>query len=491
MKTNRFLIGILLVGVILGLITGCKGNKDTEGEENDTQIAIAIALTQTAAAIAPPTTPAPTFTPAQILTPPTPTPDVTNTPGAQGCTNNYTFIADVTIPDGTSINPGKSFIKTWRVKNSGTCTWDSTYQWVFSKGTQMNGNSTIPIEGTVAPGAEYQFSVNLVAPTAAGKHSGEWRITDNSGAPFGLVTVNIEVPGTPTPTPSASIAFNATKTSIMVGECTTLTWKVENVRAVYFQGKGVPGEGHEKVCPTKTTTYKLDIERLDGWKEGKQLIIEVKTSENLPEINYFRASKETIVSKEEIEISWSVQGEVDKVTLDGNEVPLSGYKFYSPVTDTTYTLKATGPGGSISQDLKISVITAPSETKGNAVLEAKANEDKDESYLALDGGNDIQFAIRTSPTAPPNYVLLPIAGNNVRIADMGATEPGYSGCYATAYNNTEVIIFGQARMDLSEDTDIYLCVKTDKGKYAQLRIADLEINDSDESAILSLDYSYW
>ena len=38
-----------------------------------------------------------------------------------------TFVADVTIPDGTYINPGASFTKIWRLKNTGTCAWTTQF----------------------------------------------------------------------------------------------------------------------------------------------------------------------------------------------------------------------------------------------------------------------------------------------------------------------------------------------------------------------------
>ena len=34
-----------------------------------------------------------------------------------------TFVSDVTVPDGTSFNPGDTFTKTWRLSNSGSTTW--------------------------------------------------------------------------------------------------------------------------------------------------------------------------------------------------------------------------------------------------------------------------------------------------------------------------------------------------------------------------------
>ena len=51
--------------------------------------------------------------------------------------DNATFISDVTIPDGTVLSPGRTFGKTWRLKNTGTTTWSSGYQLAFVGGDQL------------------------------------------------------------------------------------------------------------------------------------------------------------------------------------------------------------------------------------------------------------------------------------------------------------------------------------------------------------------
>ena len=47
------------------------------------------------------------------------------------------FIADVTVPDGTVYAPGAGFLKTWRLKNVGTCTWSTFYAMVFESGNKL------------------------------------------------------------------------------------------------------------------------------------------------------------------------------------------------------------------------------------------------------------------------------------------------------------------------------------------------------------------
>ena len=89
------------------------------------------------------------------------------------------FVKDVTIPDGTNVDAGDTFTKTWRLRNIGTCTW-SGYTLVFDSGDAMSGASPISI-GTVAPGQEVDVSVNLTAPSSNGSYRGYWRIRNGSG----------------------------------------------------------------------------------------------------------------------------------------------------------------------------------------------------------------------------------------------------------------------------------------------------------------------
>ncbi|HEY5732042.1 MAG TPA: NBR1-Ig-like domain-containing protein [Anaerolineales bacterium] len=134
-------------------------------------------------------TPAPSFN-TPTLPPPQPTntavslptlPSVTNTPvlSPTPLCDQGQFVRDVTAPDGTMYAPGETFIKTWRIRNAGTCTW-SGYSLVFDRGDAMNGNSPIAI-GTVGPGQEVDLSVNLTAPTTNGSYRGYWRIRNPSG----------------------------------------------------------------------------------------------------------------------------------------------------------------------------------------------------------------------------------------------------------------------------------------------------------------------
>ncbi len=119
---------------------------------------------------------------------PTVEPEVTvePTPEIVSCTNRAEFIADVTVPDGSDFTPGQAFVKTWRLRNSGTCTWTSSYKLVFDHGDSMGGPASLSLPGLVNPGQIVDLSVNLTAPGTVGAYTGYWLLRSNEGALFGI-----------------------------------------------------------------------------------------------------------------------------------------------------------------------------------------------------------------------------------------------------------------------------------------------------------------
>ena len=87
--------------------------------------------------------------------------------------DNVQFIADVTIKDNSTIEPGKSFVKTWSVKNTGNTTWTTDYQLVFVRGDRLGIAGSVNVPKSVAPGGTVDISVNMTAPASAGGLSGE------------------------------------------------------------------------------------------------------------------------------------------------------------------------------------------------------------------------------------------------------------------------------------------------------------------------------
>ena len=133
-------------------------------------------------------------TPAPIVvsgTPSTATPD----PGAlgYGC-NNSIFIRDVNYPSGTTVSPGEEFVKTWKVKNTGTCEWQYNYGMAIVVDNDFD-SSWNPLGRNVQPGQWAEVSVIVTAPKHDGTFTGYWRMADAGGNPFGAtLALTVVVP---------------------------------------------------------------------------------------------------------------------------------------------------------------------------------------------------------------------------------------------------------------------------------------------------------
>ncbi len=149
-------------------------------------------FTLTAAAFTPtppsgPTdTPAPADTPAAGAATDTPTllpGGVTATPILCDALSFDPATVDVNVPDNTQLQLGQQFVKTWRVRNNGSCTWGAGYKLTFSYGSQMSGVPQ-PFTGAVGPGQEVEVSVDFKAPTQAGTYLSAWQMTNAAGKAF-------------------------------------------------------------------------------------------------------------------------------------------------------------------------------------------------------------------------------------------------------------------------------------------------------------------
>ncbi len=96
------------------------------------------------------------------------------------------FVTDVTYRDGSFVSPGQSFLKTWRVKNSGTACWPAGTSLVWVGGDMMSAPAAVALPYSVAPGQTVDISVTLVAPSSQGSFSGQWELQAPDGTLFGV-----------------------------------------------------------------------------------------------------------------------------------------------------------------------------------------------------------------------------------------------------------------------------------------------------------------
>ena len=128
-------------------------------------------------------TPVPTAAPTAV---PTAIPTATSAPAAAGCQDSAQYITDDGL-DGTTYAPNTPFTKTWTLKNTGTCTWDSRYMVFQISGTYMTqqpGYWIVPQGQTVAPGQTVNISVGMTSPVENGSYKSYWGLKKRDGAVY-------------------------------------------------------------------------------------------------------------------------------------------------------------------------------------------------------------------------------------------------------------------------------------------------------------------
>ena len=178
MNERRNILSSLII--LSFIVTACTisllGNPLSEAEQLQTAVAETVSASlsqiQEEIQVAEPT----------ITLNPTATQNVPPTETPKPC-NVAQFISE-TVLDGTELATGQSFEKTWRLKNIGTCTWNSNYELVFDSGDQMSGTSTVSLGQQVKPGESVDVGVTLKVPSEEGTYRGNWKVRDDQGAFF-------------------------------------------------------------------------------------------------------------------------------------------------------------------------------------------------------------------------------------------------------------------------------------------------------------------
>jgi hypothetical protein len=233
---------LMTVLTIFGLFTSaCGGEADgtpTPGTEAIMTAAVGTftgAMTQTAL-FAPTKTVTPTPSATATLFSAATLPNVTpfgTTSGTGGVVANTTascyrlsYVADVTIPDSTPMNPGQTFTKTWKVRNTGSCAWDAGFKFAFTGGDNMQA-VTYSLPQSVPANTEINISIDMTAPTnKTGNLRSNWRMSTASGQYFGdevyvLIAVGGGAAATNTGAASGSTATTAPASATPTATTTT------------------------------------------------------------------------------------------------------------------------------------------------------------------------------------------------------------------------------------------------------------------------------
>jgi hypothetical protein len=151
------------------------------------QVLLATAATSAATQPLPSKTPTPRATPTQTIKAP--------------CEDIATYTAwtrDNVVYDAKEVDkllpPDDTFLMSWTLQNTGTCTWTSVYKMVFDSGTSLTSSANfpfLPTGETVAPGGTVTVNITMSAPAEAGEYQSSFSLQNEQGvavATYGVIT---------------------------------------------------------------------------------------------------------------------------------------------------------------------------------------------------------------------------------------------------------------------------------------------------------------
>jgi hypothetical protein len=318
---------------------------------------------------------APTTTPSAAPSATLTKPAVTVTVAAPAaCVNDAAFVENVTVPDGTNWAAGQAFNKIWRVHNTGTCGWGPGYEFVFVGGEAMTTQSTLVVPVT-APGSTADLLVAMIAPTTPGSHAGQWRLRHSKSGLFGA----------------------------------TMTVKVNVLNSAPSQGSQPPAQPPGPSCP------------------------------GAPTIASFSANPTTITAGQSSALSWGQADNADSAGIDQGigGVATPGNANIKPDKTTTYTLAATGCGGTVTKQVTITVNPSsgilpllpvmpllPLIPKGDVIVQ--------DVFLSTQNEVIARIAVEPSGSLTGSYTWKVFA-NGAQVAQHSFTLPTGSQAYWSGY----------------------------------------------------------
>jgi hypothetical protein len=186
------------------------------------------------------------------------------------CHDDAAFVADVTVPDCTVFEPEATFDKTWRLRNTGTCTWDVRYQLTYVDGAKLGAPGAVNVPHAVAPGDTVDITVPMVAPHQCGKYLSFWRMCNPDcvkwfGATFDVI-IEVQKAHQSAEDLPAITRFEVEPNVISHGQQATLHWEYTNGTSARLDpgGQEVGPSGSQVVSPEHTITYRLVVINATG-----------------------------------------------------------------------------------------------------------------------------------------------------------------------------------------------------------------------------------
>jgi len=213
----------------------------------------------------------------------------------------------------------------------------STLSWTSANGDSAiigNGIGVVPLNGSL-----------VVSPTETTTYT--ITVTGAGGKATAAATVTVTIP-------KPIVTLAATPADITLGESATLTWTSADAETVSISPTiGTVGlNGSTTVSPTATTTYTITATGLGGTSTTTATV----TVYYPPPTVTIYAFPPSIQVGQTSTLTWS-STEADSASIDQGvgSVPLDGTITVTPSQDTLYTITVTGPGGSVSESVWVTI----------------------------------------------------------------------------------------------------------------------------------------
>ncbi|HOG77520.1 MAG TPA: NBR1-Ig-like domain-containing protein [Anaerolineaceae bacterium] len=169
----------MLLAVLL--LTAC--NLPSTATPVDPMLGVRTAAALTVEAMFTQAVPTQSLTAQPTQTPPAPTPASPTSDPNLPC-NLAEFVSE-SVPDGSQFFPGSVFVKTWTLRNAGSCVWTIDYQLEYVSGNIPDILSLQKLTNSaIAPGQNLTLMLNIAVPFEPGNYRADFRLRDGQGSMF-------------------------------------------------------------------------------------------------------------------------------------------------------------------------------------------------------------------------------------------------------------------------------------------------------------------
>ena len=320
--------------------------------------------------------------------------------------------------DPDSILLGESATLSWSSTNADSCTIEPGIGVVATSGSM-----------TVSPTATTTYTITA---------------TGSGGTATAQATVTVTYP-------APSVSLSADPATIVAGESTTLAWSSTNADSAQITPDigTVQTSGSVSVSPTDTTTYTITVTGPGGTAAFNVTV----TVLHLPTVT-ISVSPGSILLGESATLSWSSTN-ADSCTIEPGigVVATSGSMTVYPTTTTTYAIIATGPAGTVTNSVDVTVIDPnapptvsinPSSTsiaQGGSAILSWTSTNADSAFMDNGIGSvQVNGSIEVFPEHTTTYTLT-VTGNtgsaNAQAVVMvnGNPDPLPEGSFGEQYDD--------------------------------------------------------